>query len=88
MKIATKIICSIALLGGTMGIAQAADAPADPSSYKAKLHDCVTQMKTDHPDMNHDARRKACRKQLGPAPKSSAGAAAAAPAATPATPAP
>jgi hypothetical protein len=80
MNTARTIVYSFALLGGMVGIAQAQDTPADPADYKQKLHGCVTQMKTDHPDMNHDARRKACRKQLGPAPKSSAAATPMAPA--------
>ena len=72
------VVLTAALVSGTAGIAQAADSP-DVAAYKQKLHDCSTQMKTDHPEMNHSARRKACHKQLGPMPKSSA----AAPAPTP-----
>ncbi len=72
MKVFHSIACAAALLAGISGLARADDAPADPAAYKQKLHDCQTQMKTDHPDMNHDARRKACRKQLGAMPKDSA----------------
>jgi hypothetical protein len=78
MNVLHKIAFTAALFIGIAGVAQAADSP-DVAAYKQKLHDCQTQMKTDHPDMNHDARRKACHKQLGPMPKTSA----AAPAATP-----
>ena len=83
MKISHLIACTGVLLAGMAGIARADDAPTDAAAYKQKLHDCQTQMKTDHADMNHDARRKACRKQLGMAPKSMK----AAPAAAPASPA-
>jgi len=79
MKLLHNIVCATALLAGISGVAQAADSPSDPAAYKQKLHDGQTQMKTDHPDMNHDARRKACRKQLGSMPKAPT----AAPAATP-----
>lgn len=71
MKSLCTVVYSTALLGGMVGIAHGQDAPKDPAAYKQQLHQCVTQMKTGHPDMNHAARRKACRKQLGPAPKSS-----------------
>lgn len=80
MKILQSIACIGALMAGFAGVAGAADAPSDSAAYKQKLHDCQTQMKTDHADMNHDARRKACRKQLGSAPKSTKTAPAAAPA--------
>jgi hypothetical protein len=80
MKSIRMLICCLSLVAGFTGIASAADAPTDAGSYKQKMHDCATQMKTDHPDMNHDARRKACRKQLGPSPKT--------PASTTAAPAP
>lgn len=69
MKAMHSIACVGVLLAGLAGVARADDTPADAAGYKQKLHDCQTQMKTDHPDMNHDARRKACRKQLGPMPK-------------------
>jgi hypothetical protein len=72
MKSIRMLVCCVSLIAGSTGIASAADAPTDATSYKQKMHDCATQMKTDHPDMNHDARRKACRKQLGPAPKAAA----------------
>ena len=75
MKSFRVLVFSVGLTVGFTGIANAADAPSDAASYKQKMHDCATQMKTDHPDMNHDARRKACRKQLGPAPKAPASAA-------------
>jgi len=84
MNAIRTLVYSAALLSVTVGIAQAQDTPADPAAYKQKMHQCVTQMKTDHPDMNHDARRKACRKELGPSPKATAAAApASAPAAAP-----
>jgi hypothetical protein len=83
MNAVRTVVYSAALLSSMVGIAHAQDTPADPAAYKQKLHQCVTQMKTDHPDMNHEARRKACRKQLGPAPKSPT---AAAPASTPPAP--
>ncbi len=69
MKSVRVLVCSLGLIAGSTGLASADDAPTDAASYKQKMHDCATQMKTDHPDMNHEARRKACRKQLGPAPK-------------------
>jgi hypothetical protein len=69
MKVLHTIACAGALLAGIAGAARADDTPTDPAAYKQKLHDCQTQMKTDHPDMNHEARHKACRKQLGPMPK-------------------
>jgi hypothetical protein len=82
MKALHTVALTAALLLGTAGVTQAADSP-DVAAYKQKLHDCSTQMKTDHPEMNHSARRKACHKQVGPMPKSSA----ATPAPTP-TPSP
>jgi hypothetical protein len=81
MNLMNTVALTAAFWVGAAGVAQAADSP-DATAYKQKLHDCQTQMKTDHPDMNHDARRKACRKQLGPSPKTPA--AASAPAPTPA----
>jgi hypothetical protein len=85
MNAMRTVVYSAALMSGLAGITHAQDAPADATGYKAKLHQCVTQMKTDHPEMNHDARRKACRKQLGPSPTASAATApASAPAAAPA----
>ena len=77
MKSIRMLVCSVGLIAAFTGVARAADAPTDAADYKQKMHDCATQMKTDHPDMNHDARRKACRKQLGPAPKKAAAATAA-----------
>ncbi len=82
MKAMRVLICSVGLMSCFAGIARADDAPADAAAYKAKMHDCVTQMKADHPDMNYKARRKACHKQLGPMPKATP----AAPAAAPSTP--
>ena len=84
MKAMRMLLCSVGVIAGLSGIARADDA-TDPAAYKQKMHDCTTQMKTDKPDMNHDARRKACRKQLGPAPKSKGGAMTPAPATPPAT---
>ncbi len=81
MNVVRNVVYSATLMGGLVGIAHAQETPADATTYKEKMHQCVTQMKTDHPDMNHEARRKACHKQLGPSPK-----AAAAPAAAPAAP--
>jgi hypothetical protein len=75
MNALRMVVCAATLFSGTVAVCHAQDTPADPAAYKQKLHACVTQMKTDHPDMNHDARRKACHKQLGPAPKSPAAAA-------------
>jgi len=75
MKTTRMLICCVGVSACLAGIARADDAPGDLSAYKQKMHDCVTQMKTDHPDMNHAARRKACHKQLGPAPKAAAAAA-------------
>lgn len=82
MKVLHTVACAAVLLAGIAGIARADDTATDPAVYKQKLHDCQTQMKTDHPDMNHDARRKACRKQLGPMPKAPKAAPATPPAAT------
>jgi hypothetical protein len=82
MKVLHTVACTAVLLAGIAGIARADDTATDPAVYKQKLHDCQTQMKTDHPDMNHDARRKACRKQLGPMPKAPKAAPATPPAAT------
>ena len=73
MKAMGILVCSMGVIAGFTGIARADDAPTDPAAYKQKMHDCVTQMKTDHPDMNYKARRKACHKQLGPAPKAPTG---------------
>ena len=72
MKAMRILICSVGVMSCFAGIARADDAPppaGDSAAYKAKMHDCVIQMKTDHPDMNYKARRKACHKQLGPMPK-------------------
>lgn len=69
MKVLHTVALTAALLAGISGVARADDTPPDAAAYKQKLHDCQTQMKSDHPDMNHEARRKACRKQLGPMPK-------------------
>jgi hypothetical protein len=87
MKAIYMLVCSAGLIASLSGIARADDT-ADAAAYKQKMHDCATQMKTDHPEMNHAARRKACHKQLGPSPKSTTGAAATAPAspAMPSTP--
>lgn len=74
MKAIPMLVCSVSVIAGLSGIARAADGATDPAAYKQKMHDCTTQMKTDKPDMNHEARRKACRQQLGPAPKKSAAA--------------
>jgi hypothetical protein len=82
MKLLHTLTCTAALLVGIAGIARADDTATDAAVYKQKLHDCQTQMKTDHPDMNHDARRKACHKQLGPMPKAPKAAPATPPAAT------
>jgi hypothetical protein len=71
MKAMPILVCSVVAMAGFAGIARADDATGDPAAYKQKMHDCVMQMKTDHPDMNYKARRKACHKQLGPAPKGS-----------------
>jgi hypothetical protein len=76
MKSMSVLACSIVVMAGFAGMARADDPITDPAVYKQKMHDCVTQMKTDKPDMNYKARRKACHQQLGPAPK-------AAPSATP-----
>jgi hypothetical protein len=84
MKVLHTIACTGVLLASLVGVARADDTPTDAAAYKQKLHDCQTQMKTDHPDMNHDARRKACHKQLGPMPKAPK----AAPASPPATSSP
>lgn len=73
MKAMRILVCSIGVMTGFAGIARADDASVDPAAYKQKMHDCVTQMKSDHPDMNYKARRKACHKQLGPAPKAPTG---------------
>jgi hypothetical protein len=73
MKAMRILVCSAGIMAGLTGIARADDASADPAAYKQKMHDCVTQMKSDHPDMNYKARRHACHKQLGPAPKAPAG---------------
>jgi hypothetical protein len=73
MKAMRMLVCTVGLVGALTGIARADDASMDPAAYKAKMHDCVTQMKSDHPDMNYKARRHACHKQLGPAPKAPAG---------------
>ena len=81
MNATRALIFSVGLIVGATGIARAADEPVDHAAYKQKMHDCATQMKADHPDMNHDARRKACHQQLGAAPKAPG-------AATPAAPAP
>jgi len=73
MKALRSAVFGIALMAAVSAGARADNAPTAPTDktdYKQKLHDCQTQMKTDHPDMNHDARRQACRKQLGPMPKS------------------
>jgi hypothetical protein len=83
MKVLHTIACVGALLAGIAGVARADDTPTDAAAYKQKLHDCQTQMKTDHPDMNHDARHKACRKQLGPMPKAPKATSAAPPATSP-----
>jgi hypothetical protein len=83
MKVLHTVACVGALLAGIAGVARADETPADPAAYKQKLHDCQTQMKTDHPDMNHDARHKACRKQLGPMPKAPKAAPAASPTTSP-----
>jgi hypothetical protein len=69
MKALRVLICSVGVMSCFAGIARADDVPADAAAYKQKMHDCVTQMKTDHADMNYKARRKACHKQLGPMPK-------------------
>ena len=69
MNAVRMVVCSATLLSGLVTVCHAQDTPADPAACKQKLHAYVTQMKTDHPEMNHDARRKACHKQLGPAPK-------------------
>jgi hypothetical protein len=82
MKAMPILAGSIVVMTGLAGIARADNAPTDPAAYKQQMHDCVTQMKTDHPDLNYKARRKACHKQLGPAPKAPA----AAPSATPSPP--
>jgi hypothetical protein len=73
MKAMRILVCSMGVIAGFTGIARADNAPTDPAAYKQKMHDCVTQMKTDHPDMNYKARRKACHSQLGPAPKAPTG---------------
>ena len=73
MKAMSILVCSLAMTAVFAGIARADDAITDPAVYKQKMHDCVTQMKTDKPDMNYKARRKACHQQLGPAPKAPAG---------------
>lgn len=85
MKAIRMLACCVGVIAGLAGIARADDT-ADPATYKQKMHDCATQMKTDKPAMNHEARRKACRQQLGPAPKSKGGAMSSAPATSPATP--
>jgi hypothetical protein len=79
MKAITTLVCSVGVMAAFTGIVHADDASPDYAAYKQKMHDCVTQMKTDHPDMNYKARRKACHKQLGPAPKKDAAAPAPAP---------
>jgi hypothetical protein len=84
MKALRVLIFSMGVAACLTGFARADDAPGDAATYKQKLHDCVTQMKKDHADMNHEARRKSCRKELGPAPK--APAPASAPAAAAPTP--
>jgi hypothetical protein len=73
MKAMRMLVSSMGVAAAFMGIARADDAAADPAAYKQKMHDCVTQMKADHPDLNYKARRKACHSQLGPAPKTPAG---------------
>jgi hypothetical protein len=80
MKAIRILVCSLGVMAAFTGISRADDVSPDRAAYKQKMHDCVTQMKSDHPDMNYKARRKACHKQLGPAPK--------APASAPAAPAP
>ena len=82
MKVMPLLVCSAVVLAGVSGIARADDPITDPAVYKQKMHDCVTQQKADHPDLNYKARRKACHKQLGPAPKATA-----APSSAPASPA-
>jgi len=82
MKAAAVLVQSIVVTACLAGLARADDAGGGDASYKQKMHDCVTQMKTDHPDMNYKARHKACHKQLGPSPKSQA----AMPSASPKTP--
>ena len=79
MKVMRVLICSVGVMSCFAGIARADDAAP---TYKQKMHDCVTQMKSDHPDMNYKARRKACHKQLGPSPKAMAPSTAPAPATT------
>jgi hypothetical protein len=74
MKTIPLLACSIVVMAGSAGIARADDPITDPAVYKQKMHDCVTQMKTDKPDMNYKARHKACHQQLGPSPKAAAGA--------------
>jgi hypothetical protein len=69
MKAIPLLVCSVVAMAGFAGVAHADDPITDPAVYKQKMHDCVTQMKSDHPDMNYKSRRKACHKQLGPAPK-------------------
>lgn len=87
MKALPLLACSVIAMAGFAGIAQADDTATDVSAYKAKMHDCVTQMKADKPDMNYKARRSACHKQLGPSPKAMP-AASPAPAPTPSSPPP
>lgn len=72
MKAMPLFVCSVVVAVGFAGIARADDPITDPAVYKQKMHDCVTQAKTDHPDQNYKTRRKACHKQLGPAPKAAA----------------